>query len=268
MSETTASLEQALAHASRLMASDPALAGEQASEILKVSQGHPMALLLLGVSHAARGQAQSAADILQPLALAGMRRPGHNSNSGWRSGGSGAADARALGRRSRSSRPAAPGARSATTTAPWAMPRQPTAQRGVATVRDGLLQAASASGATCPGRGPAARPPALPPTDRGDRMLAELGARLGRDDDAAPARTLPATRAEFPRGAAPPTRWCSTVPSARGERSQVDQLLAIEPANAGYRNQRAAILCKLGEYGPALEIYADGAAVRDMRASG
>ncbi|MET1161864.1 MAG: tetratricopeptide repeat protein, partial [Pseudoxanthomonas sp.] len=67
---TTASVDTALAHASRLLATDPALAGEQAAEIIKVVGQHPMALLVLGVSHRARGDIDGALGILRPLAAA------------------------------------------------------------------------------------------------------------------------------------------------------------------------------------------------------
>ena len=43
----TGTVEQALAHATRLLDSDPALAAEQLTEILKVVEAHPAALRLL-----------------------------------------------------------------------------------------------------------------------------------------------------------------------------------------------------------------------------
>ena len=67
-SEPTGSLEQALAHAGRLLATDPALAAAQASEILKVVRNHPQATLLLGASHTARGDSKGAVQVLAPLA--------------------------------------------------------------------------------------------------------------------------------------------------------------------------------------------------------
>jgi len=67
VSEPTASVDQALAHASRLLAVDPVLAGEQASEILKVIDNHPAALLVLGASYIARGDDQRAIEVLGPL---------------------------------------------------------------------------------------------------------------------------------------------------------------------------------------------------------
>jgi Flp pilus assembly protein TadD len=68
-----ASVDAALAHASRLLAVDPALAAEQASEVLRVVEGHPVALLLLGASHTARGDASKATEILMPLAASQPR---------------------------------------------------------------------------------------------------------------------------------------------------------------------------------------------------
>ena len=64
----TANLDTALAHATRLLATDPALAGEQATEIIKAVGEHPAALLVLGVSRRARGDLEGALRILQPLA--------------------------------------------------------------------------------------------------------------------------------------------------------------------------------------------------------
>ncbi|MEP6882888.1 MAG: hypothetical protein ABI866_12895, partial [Dokdonella sp.] len=66
--ESTENLDTALAHASRLIATDPALAGEQASEIIKAVGEHPLAVLLLGVSHRLRGDFATALEILRPLA--------------------------------------------------------------------------------------------------------------------------------------------------------------------------------------------------------
>src|SRR5688500_12663051 len=70
MSAPTGSLDVALAHASRLLGIDPAMAGEQAQEILRVVPDHPVAVLVLGVSHLARGDARQAIEILAPLAHA------------------------------------------------------------------------------------------------------------------------------------------------------------------------------------------------------
>ena len=67
VSEPTGSLDVALAHTARLLETDPALAGEQAAEIVRAVGRHPIALLLLAASHTARGQIAEALAILEPL---------------------------------------------------------------------------------------------------------------------------------------------------------------------------------------------------------
>src|SRR5688500_18990080 len=67
-SQATASIEVALAHATRLLSTDPALAAEQAREILRVAGEHPPAALVLGAAHRARGAAAEAVEVLAPLA--------------------------------------------------------------------------------------------------------------------------------------------------------------------------------------------------------
>ena len=63
----TGTLEQALAHAERLLDSDPVLAGVQATEILKVAEGHPVALRLLAAAQAAQGDTAGAIETLLSL---------------------------------------------------------------------------------------------------------------------------------------------------------------------------------------------------------
>ena len=64
MSEATASLETALNHASQLLGSDPELAGQQATEILSVVGDHPVALMILGISHRLCGRLERAIELL------------------------------------------------------------------------------------------------------------------------------------------------------------------------------------------------------------
>src|ERR1700736_1856734 len=68
--EPVGTLDVALAHATRLMQSDPKLAAEQAGEILKVVPGHPVATLLLGCARAAAGETDAALQILEQLTRA------------------------------------------------------------------------------------------------------------------------------------------------------------------------------------------------------
>src|SRR6266480_3491584 len=66
--EAVGSVDVALAHAGRLLERDPALAAEQASEILKAAPGHPGATLILGIARRAGGDPAVALAVLEPLA--------------------------------------------------------------------------------------------------------------------------------------------------------------------------------------------------------
>src|SRR5512138_3069560 len=67
-SEPVGTLETALAHTQRLMTSEPRLAAEQATEILKVAPGHPLATLLLGVALRRSRDTAASQAVLEPLA--------------------------------------------------------------------------------------------------------------------------------------------------------------------------------------------------------
>ena len=66
----TAPLQQALAHAERLLQRDPGLAAEQLSEILRAVPNHPPALLLLGEAKWRLGQREEARQEMLSLARA------------------------------------------------------------------------------------------------------------------------------------------------------------------------------------------------------
>ena len=89
-------------------------------------------------------------------------------------------------------------------------------------------------------------------------MLAEVAARLGRDDDASTLleRCLELAPSFTPR--ATTTRCCCTGATTRPVRLPViERLLAAEPRNPGYRNFHAVLLSRLGEYERASRIYAE-----------
>ena len=65
--QSLGSLEVALSHAARLLPAQPALAAEQAAEILKVVPDHPVAMLLLAVAHRSCGDPAAALQGLQQL---------------------------------------------------------------------------------------------------------------------------------------------------------------------------------------------------------
>src|ERR1700730_9031863 len=71
--QSLGSLEGALSHAARLLPAQPALAAEQATEILKVVPDHPVATLILAVAHRSCGDATAALERLQQLC---RRQPG------------------------------------------------------------------------------------------------------------------------------------------------------------------------------------------------
>ena len=71
--EPSGSLDIAIAHATRLLRSNPDVAAEQAVEILKVAPNHPMAMLLLGVARRLTGHVDAALELLLPLAASQPR---------------------------------------------------------------------------------------------------------------------------------------------------------------------------------------------------
>ena len=88
------------------------------------------------------------------------------------------------------------------------------------------------------------------------RMMAELAARLGRDDDAC--RLLARALELAPSFHAARQNYALVL--NRAERpveamEQVRLLLAVDPVNPGYRNLQAVVLCRLGDYEPAIALY-------------
>jgi tetratricopeptide (TPR) repeat protein len=75
MTEATASLQTALAHAARLLDGDPAAAAAQAREILRAVPGHPQARLCLGSALRRRGDLAGARAMLEALAAEQAKAP-------------------------------------------------------------------------------------------------------------------------------------------------------------------------------------------------
>lgn len=264
--EPMASLEIALAHASRLLATDPALAGEQAGEILKVAAGHPVARLLLGASRSALGDTDKAIQILDPLAREQPRSAMTQFELGMALGRAGRGD-EAIGalKRAVALKPEMPQAWRALGDHLFASGDTRGADDAYArhirySTRDpGLLAAATA---LCENRIPEAE--ALlrehlkkAPTDvAAIRMLAEIAARLGRDEDA---EHLLARCLELaPSFDAARQNYALVL--NRGNKhaealAEIDALLDKDPAHPGYRNLKAVILCRVGDYEPAIALY-------------
>jgi tetratricopeptide (TPR) repeat protein len=88
------------------------------------------------------------------------------------------------------------------------------------------------------------------------RMLAEVGARLARDDDSVMLlerclRLAPGFRAARQQYALMLNRAARPAEAL----AQVEMLLRNEPANPALRNLKAVILCHVGEYEPAIVLY-------------
>lgn len=262
----TATLEAALAHASRLLATDPALAGEQAREIIKAVGEHPMALLVLGASHRARGDIEGALQILLPLAATQPRSALTQLELGIALGRARQGDeAVAALRRAVKLKPDLPQAWLALGDHLMAMDDAHGADMAYAnhlrySTRDPQLLAAAQ--ALHEQRVPQAE--ALlrehlkrAPTDvAAIRMLAELAMRLGRNEDAENllARCLelsPSFHAARQNYALVLHRSNKPVQALE----QIEKLLAHEADNPGYLNLKAVVLCRIGDYEPALALY-------------
>lgn len=267
-SEPLGTLEVALAHTARLVDRDPALAAEQAGEILKVVPGHPGATLLLARARRLLGDAQGALALMQPL-IASQRQ--------W-----GAAQYElglvlaAMGRGEE--------AIAAIRAAVKLKPDLPDAWRTLAdhlnAIGDGaaadhayaqhirystrdprLMEAALA---LCDNRIPAAETLLRThlkqhPTDvAAIRMLAEVAARLGRYVDA---ENLLSRCLELAPGFVAARHNYAVILHRQNRPAaalmQIDEALKREPRNPGYRNLKAAVLSALGEYQQAIEIYAE-----------
>jgi tetratricopeptide (TPR) repeat protein len=248
------------------MERDPALAAEQAAEILKVAPQHPAATLLLGAALRRGGRTEAALNTLEPLA---------HTQANWAAaqyeralalidaGRSEAAVAslrravalqpdmadawRALGDQLSSSGDAA-GADAAY------------AQQIKASTRDPRLMAAAA--ALCENQIPQAEALLRAhlkqfPTDvAAIRMFAEVAARLQRLEDA---ENLLARALELSPSFAAARHNYATVLLRRNKcaeaLSEADSLLGLEPHNPSYKNLKAAVLARIGDYEQSIDAY-------------
>jgi tetratricopeptide (TPR) repeat protein len=266
--EPPSGLDTALAHTRRLLQIDPKLAVEQASEILKIVPNHPIAILLLGVARRALGDTAAALTLLERLVAGQPSSAAAHYELGVTLAEAGRQE-RALGalRRAVALMPDFADA--------WrALGDQLTllqdaqgadaayAQQIKASTKDPRLLAAAS--ALCANRIPETE--ALlkkhlwhHPTDvAAIRMLAEVAGRLGRYKDAETllARCLelaPSFNAARHNYALALHRQNKSAAALR----QIDRLSASEPQNSGYRNLKAVVLSKIGEYQESIEIYAD-----------
>jgi tetratricopeptide (TPR) repeat protein len=264
----TGTLEQALAHAARLLERDPAQAVEQLGEILQVAAGHPAALRLLAAARSLQGDVQGALDILVPLAQAQPNWALIHVELGLALGrrGRGQEAIQAL-RRAVALKPDMPQAWRALGDHLMAAGEQDAADAAYAShvrhsTRDPRLLAAAI--ALVENRIPEAE--ALlrehlrqAPTDvAAIRMFAEVAARLGRNEDALHllerCLELSPSFREARQNYALVLHRSNQPEQALAE---IERLLAAEPGHPGCRNLKAAVLCRTGDYESAIRIYAD-----------
>ncbi|HLY52327.1 MAG TPA: sulfotransferase [Steroidobacteraceae bacterium] len=261
------SLEVALQHAARLLAAQPALAAEQAAEILKVAPGQPMALLLLAVAQRGCGDLPGALAGLEELCRRQPDWAQAHYELGLTLGSSGKGEAAIASlRRAVALKPDMPDAwRALADHLVGAGEKEGAdaayAQHIKAATRDPRLLAPAA--ALVENRIPEAETllrahlRAHPTDVAALRMLAEVAARLRRFADA---QLLLERCLELAPGFEGARHNLATVLNRQGKPAEalrhVEQLLARDPRNPGYRNLKAAVLANLGEYAESASIYA------------
>jgi tetratricopeptide (TPR) repeat protein len=230
--EPTGTLEAALANAARLLDAAPAAALEQATEILKVVPDQPNALAIQGLALGRVGRGEDAIVALKRAVKLLPALP-----DAWR----------ALGDHytALEMREAADGAY---------------AESIRHSTRDPRLMGAAL--ALVENRIPEAEAPLREhlkrhPTDvAAIRMLAEVAARIGRYGDA---ETLLARCLELAPGFAAARHNYAMVLHRQNKPelalAQVETLLEADRRNPGYRNLKAAILGRIGEYTASIEQY-------------
>lgn len=265
--EVTGTLDVALKHAARLLESAPALAAEQAQEILKIAPEHPAASLMLGVAQRSIGSIDASIRTLSavvsahtPWALAHLELA--RSQSAARHGDEAITSLRR---------------------AVQLKPDLPDAWRELGDHLTAIDEPAAADAAYREHIRHSTRDPRLMeaalalsenrlaiaegllrnhlkqyPTDvAAIRMFAEVAARLGRMTDA---ENLLSRCLELAPGFAAARHNYAVVLHRQSRAADalvhVDALLAQEPRQPAYRNLRAAILSRLGDYEESIKAYA------------
>jgi predicted Zn-dependent protease len=265
--DPTGSVDVALTHAKRLLQLDPALALEQAGEILKEVPGHPMAVLVTGIAQRSLGDLPAALETLRGLAATQPRSAATHFEYGQTLLEAGQN----------------PEAIVAVRHALQLKPDLPDAWR---VLGDALLASGDAAGADAAFANhirAATRDPKLlaaasalvedrlpeaeqrlrqhleghPSDVAALRMLAEVAARRGRYADAEELLTrcleLAPSFHEARQNYAIVLHRMNKVPQALAE---VDRLLALEPHSGPYKNLKAVVLAKAGEFAESLDLFA------------
>ncbi len=264
--EPVGTIEVALAHAARLLESEPHLAAEQATEILKAAPYHPTAGLLLGTAHRLLGNTDTALQVLTAVARA---QPGwafaHYELGLVLSRLDRNEAAIAALRQAVALKPDMPDGWRAlgdqlTVAGDSAGADSAYAQHIRTSTRDPRLLAAAA--ALCDNQIPQAELllrthlKSYPTDVAAIRMFAEVAARLRRYADAEKLlerclQLAPSFTGARHNYALVLHRQNKAVEALR----EVDALLALDPRHPGYNSLKAAILARIGELDGSIEIY-------------
>jgi len=226
------SVSEALANARQLLRTDPALAREQAHEILSAAPTEAEAHFVLGLANASLGQHREAvAALQQAVSLNGA------SSGAWRALG----DQLSLLEDTSAAQVAYANAVSARN--PHLMNAARALVEGKLAIAERLLRAYLHEN----------------PTDvAAIRMLAEAGARLGRFEDSE--KLLVRCLELAPSFLAARHNYALVLhrqSKATEALTQIDMLLAADPRNPSYRFLRASALTRVGEYEAAIALYED-----------
>lgn len=262
----TGTLDQALALASRAVLREPGVAAAQCEEILRHAPGHPQAQFLLGAALRRMGDLSGARDRLAALAEAQPRSPQVAYELGLALSGLGELGAaEAALRRAAALKRGWSDAWRALADVLWMAGKVVEADAAYArsleaSVEDPALMAAAA--ALCENRLSAAEQALRErlKTSADDvaalRMLAEVGARLGRYADA---QALLERALEIAPQFTPARHNLASVLYRQNRAAEalphIEQLLRVDPADPGYLNLKAAALTLTGDYEAAIGLY-------------
>jgi tetratricopeptide (TPR) repeat protein len=262
----TGTLQAALARASQLLDSQPALAAEQAKAILEAVPNHPQAVLYLGSAQRRTGDLAAAHATLEKLAAEQPKAPYAHLELGLTRAAQNEPEAAvaALEQAVRL-KPDLADAWAALATQYTLLENDTKASRALAeqiraaTREPALVEAAKAM---INGKLAVAEQFLRPflkehPTNiAAIRMLAELGARLGRYGEA---ETLLARALELAPNFTAARHNYAIVLHRQNKSEQAiaeaDKLIAEDPRNPGYRALKGAALGQIGEYAAAIEAY-------------